>query len=141
MTLAASKPGVFAGGDAAFPPGLLITAAAQGKLGARSIDAYLKGKPQGQARLHVTIEELPTDTYTMVPRYEQIAREVPIVPLARRSGITEVESRFVRRGGTDPSRAAASTVTSIRFTTARRCILCDRCVDICPEHCLHFTPG
>lgn len=140
VTLATSKPGVFAGGDAAFPPGLLITAAAQGKLAARSIDAYLKGKPPGPAGMHVTIEELPTDTYTIVPRYEQIARYVPIVPLDRRSGITEVESRF----SGDEARIQAERCLFCHvhpIYDSAKCILCNRCVDICPEHCLHFAPS
>ena len=55
--------GVFAGGDAAFPPSMLITCAQHGKLAARGIDAYLRGRPLGQPRMHVTIEEMPTDTY------------------------------------------------------------------------------
>ncbi len=138
VTLATSKPGIFAGGDAAFPPGLLITAAAQGKLAARSIDAYLSGKPLGPPQMHVAIEELPTDSYAMPPRYEQIARYIPIVPLDRRSGITEIESRF------SPEQAHAQAERCLYchvhpIYDGSKCILCNRCVDICPEHCLHFT--
>ena len=44
--------------------------------------------------MHVTIEELPTDTYKMVDKYEQKHRDIPLVPLSRRTGITEVESTF-----------------------------------------------
>jgi NADPH-dependent glutamate synthase beta subunit-like oxidoreductase len=45
-TLATTAPGVFAGGDGAFPPALLITAAHQGKAAACSIDAFLRGAPE-----------------------------------------------------------------------------------------------
>ncbi|HUY26299.1 MAG TPA: FAD-dependent oxidoreductase [Candidatus Binataceae bacterium] len=138
LTLATGAPGVFAGGDAAFPPGMLITAAQQGKLAARSIDAYLRGTPVGTPQLRVTIEELPTDTYSMVPQYEQIPREIPIVELGRRTGITEVESRLpAEQAREQASRCLYCHVHPIYNSSA--CILCNRCVDICPEHCLHFA--
>jgi formate dehydrogenase (NADP+) beta subunit len=138
VTLATSRPGIFAGGDAAFPPGLLITAAAQGKMAARSIHAYLTGRPLGEPRMHVEIEELPTDSYARPARYEQVAREIPIVPLERRSGITEIESRF---SGED-ARAQGERCLYCHIHPiydGSKCILCNRCVDICPEHCLHFV--
>ncbi len=138
LTLATSRPGVFAGGDAAFPPGLLITAAGQGKLAARSIHAYLRGKPLGEPRMHVQVEELPTDTYTMAPRYEQIARDIPVVPLDRRSGITEIELRYPEaEARAQGQRCLYCHIHPIYDGT--KCILCNRCVDICPEHCLHFV--
>jgi len=138
VTLATSRPEIFAGGDAAFPPGLLITAAAQGKLAARSIDAWLSGRPPGPPRLHVEIEELATDTYAMAPRYEQIPRAIPTVPLERRSGITEIELRY----STAQARAQAERCLYCHIHPiydGAKCILCNRCVDICPERCLHFV--
>ena len=138
LTLATDAPGVFSGGDAAFPPGMLITAAQQGKLAARSIDAYLRGVPPGTPHLHVKIEELPTDTYSMLPKYEQIRREIPIVELGRRTGITEVESRLsIEQAREQASRCLYCHVHPIYNSSA--CILCNRCVDVCPEHCLHFA--
>jgi formate dehydrogenase beta subunit len=138
VTLATSRPGIFAGGDAAFPPGLLITAAAQGKLAARSIHAYLNGSPLGEPRMHVEIEELPTDSYARPARYEQVARIIPTVPLARRSGITEIETRFSEDDArTQGERCLYCHIHPIY--DGSKCILCNRCVDICPEHCLHFV--
>jgi NAD-dependent dihydropyrimidine dehydrogenase PreA subunit len=139
ITLATSRPGVFAGGDAAFPPALLITAAQQGKVAARSIDAYVSGRPLSSApTLHVTIEELPTDRYRMPERYEQSSRMIPEVPLSRRSGITEVELRFsAEEAQLQAERCLYCHVHPIY--DGNKCILCNRCVDICPEHCLHFT--
>ena len=138
VTLETGIAGVFAGGDAAFPPSLLITCAQHGKVAARGIDAYLRGKPLGQPRMHVTIEELPTDTYKMVDRYEQKHRDIPLVPLSRRTGITEVESTFTP----DDAREQAERCLYCHIHPiydGAKCILCNRCVDICPEHCLHFT--
>jgi formate dehydrogenase (NADP+) beta subunit len=140
VTLATDAPGVFAGGDSAFPPSLLITCAQHGKVAARSIDAYLRGRPLAPPEMRVSIEELPTDTYAMPPRYEQLQREIPIVPLGRRTGITEVESSF------SPAEAREQATRCLYchvhpIYDAARCILCNRCVDVCPEHCLHFTPA
>jgi NADPH-dependent glutamate synthase beta subunit-like oxidoreductase len=42
LTLATNRPGVFAGGDAARGPGILIQAIADGRRGALSIDRYLR---------------------------------------------------------------------------------------------------
>jgi len=140
VTLATNIPGVFSGGDAAFPPSLLITCAQQGKLAAQSIDAYLHRETIAPREMQVTVEELPTDTYEMTPRYEQIDRFIPIVPLQRRSGITEVEPAF----SPEEAREQASRCLYCHvhpIYNGSRCILCNRCVDICPEHCLHFTPA
>jgi formate dehydrogenase beta subunit len=139
VTLATSIPGVFAGGDAAFPPSLLITVAQHGKLAAQSIDAFLHAENLPARELHVNIEELPIDSYAMPDRYEQRARSVPVVPLGRRSGITEVESVFApAQAREQASRCLYCHVHPIY--DGSKCILCNRCVDICPEQCLRFVP-
>jgi formate dehydrogenase (NADP+) beta subunit len=74
----------------------------------------------------------------MVDRYEQKHRDIELVPLSRRTGITEVESAF------DPSEAREQAERCLYchvhpIYDGAKCILCNRCVDICPEHCLHFT--
>ena len=138
VTLATNLPGVFAGGDAAFPPSLLITVAQHGKLAARSIDAYLHGEKLAPREMHVLVEEIPTDSYEMPPRYEQLDRFIPIVPLERRSGVTEVEPAFsAAEAKEQATRCLYCHVHPIY--NGSRCILCNRCVDICPEHCLHFV--
>src|SRR3990172_3907179 len=139
-TLATTAPGVFAGGDGAFPPSLLITVAQQGKIAARSIDSYLRGTPALPTELHVTIEELPTDSYERPVAYEQIERNIPNNPLSRRSGITEVEASYsaeqAREQGT---RCLYCHINPIYDWT--KCGRCNRCVDICPEFCLKFAPA
>ena len=140
VTMATTAPGVFACGDGAFPPSLLITVAQQGKVAARSIDAYLRGQPLEKTVLRVTVEELPTDTYRMTPRYEQIRRDIPITPLSRRSGIAEVEPGFsVLEAREQAHRCLYCHVHPIY--DGAKCVLCNRCVDICPEHCLRFSPA
>jgi len=140
VTLATSAPGVFAGGDGAFPPSLLITVAEQGKIAARSIDAYLSGKPLEKTLMQVTVEELPTDSYSMAPGYELIARDIPLTPIERRSGITEVESGYSSvQAREQAERCLYCHIHPIYDGT--KCVLCNRCVDVCPEHCLRFVPA
>ena len=140
VTLETSIAGVFAGGDAAFPPSLLITCAQQGKLAARGIDAYLRGKPLGQPRMHVTIEELPTDTYKMVAH-------VRAEPSLHSDGAALAPQRNHRSRAhlhADDAREQAERCLYCHvhpIYDGAKCILCNRCVDICPEHCLHFTPA
>jgi NADPH-dependent glutamate synthase beta subunit-like oxidoreductase len=138
-TLATTAPGVYAGGDGAFPPSILITVAYQGKVAARSIDAYLRGVPALATELHVTIEELPTDTYRRVEGYEQIKRHIEVNPLSRRSGITEVESSYsAEQAREQGERCLYCHIHPIYDGT--KCVRCNRCVDICPDFCLKFVP-
>jgi formate dehydrogenase beta subunit len=139
VTLATSAPGIFVGGDGAFPPSLLITVAQHGKIAARSIDAFLRGESTAPTAMHVTVEELPTDTYRPVEHYEQLPRELPILPLARRTGIGEVETGLsAEEAQTQAQRCLYCHVHPIY--DGSKCVLCNRCVDVCPEHCLHFAP-
>jgi formate dehydrogenase beta subunit len=137
-TLATTAPGVFAGGDGAFPPALLITAAENGKRAATAIDAYLSG---GRARptMRVVVEEQPLATYRMPERYEQIGRHVPVIPVGRRTGITEVEGCYSEA----EARLQADRCLSCHVHPIYNrdlCVLCARCADICPERCISFVP-
>src|SRR3989338_4294428 len=73
-TLAASAPGVFAGGDVAFGPRNLIEAVANGKRAARSIHRFLAGE---RARLagSVASEKPPTSQYRMAGGFESLDRQ------------------------------------------------------------------
>jgi formate dehydrogenase (NADP+) beta subunit len=139
VTLATTAPGVFAGGDGAFPPALLITAAQQGKVAARSIDAYLRGDLAPAPRLRVTVERLPTDTYHMTAGCETVARRIPVVPLERRSGISEVELPFGPAQAQEQARRCLYCHTHPIYD-GEACVLCGRCADICPENCIRFAP-
>jgi formate dehydrogenase (NADP+) beta subunit len=138
QTLATTAPGVFAGGDGAFPPGLLITAAAHGKQAAASIDAYLRGGTSRRT-MRVIAEEQPLSTYRMPESYEQISRHVPVVPVDRRTGITEVEECYTEA---EAQRQADRCLSCHVHPIYNRdlCVLCARCADICPENCISFVP-
>ncbi len=139
-TLATTAPGVFAGGDVAFGPRNLIDAVANGKQAALSIDDYLREKRPGTV-VHLSVEKIPTRTYRMAPDFEKRARETPpSVSLDRRTGISEVESGYAEA----EARRQAERCLYCHIQTIynpESCVLCNRCVDICPEYCLKLVPA
>ncbi len=138
-TLATSSPGLYAGGDVAFGPRILIDAVANGKQAALSIDDYLRGRTGGTT-FHLSIEKIPTNMYRMPDEYEKLPRQAPpTVSLNRRTGISEVESGFDE----DAARIQAERCLSCHIQTIydpQKCVLCNRCVDVCPEFCLKLVP-
>jgi ferredoxin len=138
-TLATSAKGVYAGGDVAFGPRNLIEAVANGKLAARSIHEHLAAE---HARVEVTldVEKIPTRDYRMLAGFEVLDRETPpTLDVGRRTGIAEVETGYdpaaaVRQG----ARCLVCHVQTIY--DPEKCVLCSRCVDVCPEHCLAIVP-
>jgi NADPH-dependent glutamate synthase beta subunit-like oxidoreductase len=138
-TLATSAPGVFAGGDVAFGPRNLIEAVANGKRAARSIHRHLTGEaPRTEASIE--IEKLPTRTYRTIAGFELLDRRPPpTLPLDRRTGIAEVETGFDRAEA--QAQAARCLVCHVQtIYDPEQCVLCGRCVDVCPEHCLALVP-
>jgi NADPH-dependent glutamate synthase beta subunit-like oxidoreductase len=139
LTMATSVGGVYAGGDVAFGPRNLIEAVANGKRAARSIHEYLAGDG---ARLETTleIEELPTGRYRMLAGFERLDRETPpTLDLDRRTGIAEVETRYDAEAAY--RQAARCLVCHVQtIYDPELCVLCNRCVDICPEYCLGIVP-
>ncbi len=142
-TLATSAPGVYAGGDVAFGPRNLIEAVANGKKAARSIHEHLsaRGASAGLAlETHLTVEKLFTPTYRMIAGFELADRVTPpTIDVGRRTGIAEVETSYddaeARRQG---ARCLVCHVQTIY--DPEKCVLCSRCVDVCPEYCLAIVP-
>jgi ferredoxin len=139
LTLATSASGVFAGGDVAFGPRNLIDAVANGKRAARSIHEHLS---QGRARTRawMEVEEIPTADYRMIAGFEKLDRQSPpTLDLGRRTGIAEVETGYGRPEAL--AQAARCLVCHVQtIYDPERCVLCGRCVDICPENCLAIVP-
>jgi NADPH-dependent glutamate synthase beta subunit-like oxidoreductase len=138
-TLATSAPGVFAGGDAAFGPRNLIEAVANGKRAARSIHEHLA---RDRARIEVTldVEKIPTRDYRMLAGFEVLDRESPpTLDLGRRTGIAEVETGYDAVAAV--RQAARCLVCHVQtIYDPEKCVLCSRCVDVCPEYCLAIVP-
>lgn len=139
LTLATSAPGLFAGGDVAFGPRNLIDAVANGKQAALSMDDYLRDY-QDTTHFSLRVEKIPTYTYKMPAEYEKCERTAPpTVSLDRRTGISEVESGYDE----EEARRQAERCLSCHVQTiydAQKCVLCNRCVDVCPESCLKLVP-
>ncbi len=138
-TLSTSAPGIYAGGDVAFGPRNLIEAVANGKLAARSIHQYLAREAARLERV-IDIEKIPTPQYRMIAGFEVLDRETPpTLPVGRRTGISEVESGYDE----DQARRQAARCLVCHVQTIydpEKCVLCSRCVDVCPEHCLAIVP-
>lgn len=130
--------GVFAAGDVATGPSLMIHAIASGKQVARKIYAYLK-KPSLPAQTLISHTEIKD--YKKERGYESVRREgVPALPpeqrkkamhLAVEKGFTE--SQAIQQG----SRCFNCAVNTI--FDSDKCILCGGCADVCPEACLKLV--
>jgi NADPH-dependent glutamate synthase beta subunit-like oxidoreductase len=138
-TLATSAPGIYAGGDVAFGPRNLIEAVANGKRAARSIHEYLAGQ-NARIETHLEVEVLVTSRYRMAAGFERFDREAPpTLDLGRRTGIAEVETGY----DAEAARVQAARCLVCHVQTIydpERCVICNRCVDVCPEYCLSFVP-
>ena len=140
QTLATTREDVFAGGDAAFGPRILIEGAANGKLAARSIDNYLNKKKSSERMCSVSIEVLSPQDYKKPDEYEIKERKTPSkISLERRVGVNEVELSFEE----EEARIQAQRCLVCHINTiydSELCILCGACVDHCPNNCLRLVP-
>ena len=92
-TLMTTAPGIFAAGDIAFGPRLIISAVADGKKAAEEIDK-LPARPGVEAKAtYVQITVL--DHHEMAAHYDEYSRlAVPAIPIDRRTGVAEVETGY-----------------------------------------------
>ena len=144
VTLQASRPDVFFGGDAALGPKNIIWAVAQGHAAAISIDKFLHGedvslRPAPGITLvsqKMGIHEWTYDNaVTPDTRHKVPWRDVN---KALRNIKVEVELGFdVQLAWKEAQRCLNCDVQTV-FNTGQ-CIECDACVDICPTDCITFT--
>jgi formate dehydrogenase beta subunit len=139
--LMTSVPGIFAGGDCVFGPRLIIDSVADGKRAAVGIDEFLRKQPHADPLLEVEV----LDRHQMITNYMEIARHsVPMLPLERRTGMTEVEVGFDEATAVEEAqrclRCWINTVFEGAEVDGTECVLCGGCVDVCPEQCLELVP-
>lgn len=136
-TLATTSPGIFAGGDCAFGPRIIVDAIADGQKAAKSIHFFLSG---GKIRVKKSAKMIPVDDHHMPAGYMSIPRQVmPTLPIKKRMGITEVQLGFSdEQSALEGKRCLKCNINTI--FNAEACILCGGCVDICPEFCLKMVP-
>jgi formate dehydrogenase (NADP+) beta subunit len=142
-TLMTTAPGIFAAGDIAFGPRLIISAVADGKKAAEQIDRHLRGSAWTAKSKYVQITIL--DHHEMAEHFDEYSRiPVPILPIDRRTGITEVETGFTeeqaRREASRCLQCWINTIFDGNEEQGTECILCGGCVDVCPENCLTLVP-
>ncbi len=79
------RQGVFAGGDCQMGARTIIEGVAQGKLGARSIHAYLMGEDMNEVARRLELEERRPDLFDIVP-YKPVEPKVkmPMLPYEKR---------------------------------------------------------
>jgi formate dehydrogenase beta subunit len=140
-TLMTTAPGVFAGGDCVFGPRLIIDSVGDGKRIAAGIHRYLTGREL--ERPEVEIEVL--DHHRMFADFLNLSRQpVPLLPLDRRTGVTEVESGYDEIAAIREARRCLRCWINTVFEGDERdgsqCILCGGCVDVCPERCISLVP-
>jgi NADPH-dependent glutamate synthase beta subunit-like oxidoreductase/formate hydrogenlyase subunit 6/NADH:ubiquinone oxidoreductase subunit I len=94
-----ARKGVFAGGDAQLGAATIIEGVAQGKLAARSIDAYLRGDDMAQVSRTIEAQEIKPDLFDIVP-YKPVEPKVkmPMLPYPERKR----NFRIIEMGYTQP---------------------------------------
>jgi len=142
-TLMTTAPGIFAAGDIAFGPRLIINAVADGKKAAVEIDKYLRGPKWKPKTKYVQITVL--DHHEMAAHYDEYSRlTVPALPIERRTGVAEVETGYTEAQAREEAsrclRCWINTIFEGNEASGTECILCGGCVDVCPENCLTLVP-
>jgi ferredoxin len=140
QTLMTSTAGVFAGGDCVFGPRLIIDSVADGKRAAVGIDEFLRGNDHAAPIVEVEVLErhrMPLDLLDL------LRPQIPMLPLNRRTGVTEVEIGFDAESAmAEAQRCLHCWVNTVFEGTPEdgtSCILCGGCVDVCPENCLELV--
>jgi NADPH-dependent glutamate synthase beta subunit-like oxidoreductase len=145
MTFQSTLPKVFFGGDAAFGPENIITAAAHGHQAAISIHLFLEGKdliddrPNPLTNLvsqKMGIHEWMYDSPIANDERYAVPHEEKTISLTNRK--IEVELGFSQETGfKEAMRCLNCDVQTVFDTTS--CIECDACMDVCPTSCITFT--
>jgi thioredoxin reductase/NAD-dependent dihydropyrimidine dehydrogenase PreA subunit len=140
-SLMTTAPGVFAGGDIAFGPRLIINAVADGQRAARGIHAYLQNVQPRLVRkgffTPIDNREYPNHGplrgYLGMPR-----RQPPALPVERRIGVARVELGYP--DATAREQGARCLICTLNpIFDGNLCILCNGCVDVCPTDCLKLV--
>lgn len=140
QTLMTSAAGIFAGGDCVFGPRLIIDSVADGKRAAVGIDEYLRGTTHPEPIVEVEVLERHRMPLNLL---DLIRPQIPMLPLNRRTGVTEVEIGFDAEAAMAEAQRClhcwVNTVFEGLAEDGTSCILCGGCVDVCPENCLELV--
>ncbi len=140
-TFQSTRPGVFFGGDAAFGPKNIIWAVQHGHEAAISIHKHCEGKslterlPRG---VNLTTAKMGIHEWSYSNAYDPAGRRMmPHVDLRSRFKKLDIEVELgfsVEQVATEVERCLNCDLQTV--FTAKLCIECDACIDICPVDCL-----
>ncbi len=144
VTFQSTLPKVFFGGDAAFGPENIITAAAHGHQAAISMHQFCQGedvmkRPDPMTNLihqKMGIHEWSYDSAVTDDLRYQVPHENKNITLKDRK--VEVELGFNEVTGFKEAQRCLNCDIQTVFNEPT-CIECDACVDICPTSCITFT--
>lgn len=132
-TLVTTAPGVFAGGDVAFGPRIIIEAVKDGHRAARAIDGYLQ-KDKVSITRRATLRKTSSREWLTEGGLNIPKRRPSLLPLERRSGVSEVELAYDENTAIEQASRCLKCHIQTVFN-ADLCILCGGCVDVCPQSC------
>ena len=135
-TGATTAPDVFAGGDIAHGPRLLIHAVRDGHIAALGIERRIQ---QRDLTTRVTTRWTEHPDHEMPENWLAYQRtRIPSLPVDRRTGITQVELGYdVDQAEIQGLRCLECSVNTV--FDGKKCILCNGCVDVCPWDCLKIV--
>jgi formate dehydrogenase beta subunit len=145
-TFMTTREGVFVGGDAAWGPENIIWAVEHGHQAAISIHNYCQGisvterPPYG---MNLVSTKMGLHEWRYSNDYNPADRtSMRYVDLEQRISDMKIEAEL----GFDPAQAAREVERCLNCDiqtdfTAKLCIECDACIDVCPVHCLTMTPN
>jgi formate dehydrogenase beta subunit len=137
-TLAASKTGVFAGGDIGHGPKLFIDAVAAGSKAAQGIHSYISGDAPKSLKRKLTFTEIEDygrgSGYVDEEREER--EELPVDPAKDPELNTTLE--YLDKEAKEQAGRCLECHIHPTFE-GDICILCGGCVDVCPSFCLSMV--
>jgi NADPH-dependent glutamate synthase beta subunit-like oxidoreductase len=146
QTYQSTLPGVFFGGDAAFGPKNIIWSVEHGHQAAISIHKFCSGEPvtvRMPRGVSLSSRKMGMHEWSYKNEYNGAERRlVPHVGLIERFKKVNVEVEL----GFTAEQAALEVQRCLNCDmqtvfTAKLCIECDACIDICPVDCLTITPN
>ncbi len=141
QTMATTAKGVYAGGDIAFGPRLVINAVADGQRAARNIHTYLQGLIPALTRKGFFTPISKQDYPKLGPlrNYLRWQRKPPAaIPVERRIGVSLVEAGYPE--GEAKAQGGRCLICSVNpIFDGDLCIMCNGCVDVCPMNCLKLV--
>ena len=143
-TMMCTREGVFFGGDSAFGPKNIIWAVAHGHEAAISIHKYCQGEdvtermPRG---VNLLSQKMGMHEWSYSNYYDPSERRImPHVDLKERFKKLDIEVELgftVEQTIQEVERCLNCDIQTV--FTAKLCIECDACIDICPVNCLTIT--